>query len=103
MEASNERYKVLLDISIWYQVFSECDLVMVYVRRDRFPIWTYHNLKYKKIGPCRVLKKINDNSYDIDLKAFLDVFPIFNVSNLYTFHGEYHDDDNDDEALYWQW
>ena len=39
----------------------------------------------KKIGPCRVLKKFGENTYEIELPDGIGISPIFNVSDLYPY------------------
>jgi hypothetical protein len=46
----------------------------------------YNKLKYKKIGPCRILKKISDNAYRVELPKKFDMSPTLNVVELYEFH-----------------
>ena len=71
------------------------DLVMIYLWKEQFPRGTYHKLKYKKIGPCKFVKKTNDNVYKVDLPADIDISLVFNVSDIYIFHGENVVDDID--------
>ena len=71
---------------------------MVYLRHARFPTGTYHKLKYKKVGPFQILKKINDNDYEVYLPDNLVISPIFNVSNLYAFHGNHPELDSRDDV-----
>jgi hypothetical protein len=47
---------------------------------------THSKLNYKKIGPCRVLRKISDNAYKLEFLKDFDISPIFNVAELYEFH-----------------
>lgn len=86
LQDSNQQYKILTDVRR-PQVFNEGDFVMVYLRKDRFSRGTYHKLTYETVGPCKILKKTNDNAYKVDLPTDLAISPVFNVSYLYVFHG----------------
>jgi hypothetical protein len=42
----------------------------------------------KKIGSCRVLKKLGENAYEIELPNEIGISPTFNVSDLYPYKAE---------------
>lgn len=67
--------------------FNEGNLVIAYLLKGRYPKDTYHKFKSKMIGPCKFIKKIGGNAYLVDLPDDLNISPIFNVADLYDYHG----------------
>ncbi|KAK1604031.1 hypothetical protein QYE76_027704 [Lolium multiflorum] len=77
----NKKHKEML--------FKPGDMVWVHFRKDRFPKLRKSKLLPRGAGPYKVLAKINDNAYSIDLP--LDEFGVsnsFNVVDLTPYDGE---------------
>ena len=61
----------------------------IHLSKDRFPKDRDSKLKPRGDGPFKVLKRINNNAYIIDIPTskYL-VSPTFNVKDLSPYHGE---------------
>jgi len=68
-------------------LFELGDLVWVHLRKDRFSEQHKSKLQPRADGPFKVLHKINDNAYEIDLPSTYGVSTSFNVANLSPFFG----------------
>src|SRR3954467_350387 len=69
-------------------LFQPGDMVWVHFRKDRFPQQRKSKLQPRGAGPYKVLAKINDNAYKIDLP--IDEFGVsnsFNVADLTPYDG----------------
>jgi hypothetical protein len=71
---------------------------MAYLWKEKVPRGTYHKLNYNKINPCKILKKLNDNACTVDFPDDIDIHPMFNIYDLYIFHGDDLGDDNEAEV-----
>ena len=70
-------------------IFQPGDMVWVHFRKDRFPVQRKSKLMPRGDGPFKVLAKINDNAYKIDLPTTeFGVSNTFNVADLTPYAGE---------------
>jgi hypothetical protein len=65
--------------------FEVGDQVLAHLRKERFPRGKYKKLKLKKIGPCKILRKFDENAYEIEMLEDVGISPIFNILDLYPY------------------
>ncbi|GKC84243.1 hypothetical protein Tco_1139960, partial [Tanacetum coccineum] len=81
-----------IDIVSKQVVYKEGDLVWIHLRKERFPLDRFGKLQARADGPFRVLKRINNNAYKIELPRHYNVSATFNVADLSPYEGDSDDD-----------
>ena len=66
LEKANEKYKMEVDKHRQFKSFDVGDEVMVFISKARMQ-GGHSKLKQRKYGPYQIVKKINNNSYVVDL------------------------------------
>ena len=84
----NAKYKSYGDRGRKHIVFDVGDLVWLHLRKDRFPDLRKSKLMPRAAGPFKVLERINDNAYKLELPADYGVSPTFNIADLKPYFGE---------------
>jgi hypothetical protein len=101
LQNSGQEYKHGADQHRRQLQFEVGDLVLEHLRKERFPRGTYNKLKMNKIGPCRVLKKFGTNAYEIELPDGIEIYPIFNISDLYPYRAKETETGNEKLVIQW--
>jgi hypothetical protein len=82
IEKINERYRIAASKGRKEVKLEPDNLVWVHLRKDRFPDLRKSKLMPRAVGPFKVLEKINDNAYKLELPPEFGVSPTFNISYL---------------------
>jgi hypothetical protein len=84
----NAKYKISGDKGRKQLDFAPGDLVWLHLRKERFPDLRKSKLMHRAAGLFKVLEKINENSYKLDLLVDFGVSPTFNIAYLKPYLGE---------------
>ncbi|GKA30183.1 RNA-directed DNA polymerase [Tanacetum coccineum] len=96
----NKQYKEHADKHCKQVLYQEGDLVWIHLRKERFLAGRFRKLKPRGDGPFRVLKKINDNAYKIELPGHYNVSATFNVADLSPYKGDSDDEPDSGSSLF---
>jgi hypothetical protein len=88
IERMNPKYKISGDKGRKQLDFEPSDLVWLHLRKERFPDLRKSKLMPRVDGPFKVLQKINENAYKLDLSTDFGVSPTFNIADLNPYLGE---------------
>jgi hypothetical protein len=86
--AANAKYQVAGSKGKKHVTFESGDMVWLHLRKDHFPTLRRSKLMPRAAGPFKVLTKINDNAYILELPPEFGVFTSFNVADLKPYLGE---------------
>ncbi|GJR25118.1 putative reverse transcriptase domain-containing protein [Tanacetum coccineum] len=75
---ANSKYKQDADHKRRHVDFEESDFVWVVLTKDHFPVGEYNKLSAKKIGPLKIMEKINSNAFRLKLPSHIRCSDVFN-------------------------
>ncbi|WVZ64328.1 hypothetical protein U9M48_013864 [Paspalum notatum var. saurae] len=88
IENMDKKYKLAGSKGRKQVLFEPRDLVWLHLRKERFPNLRKSKLMPQAAGPFKVLEKINDNAYKLELPTDFGVSPTFNIADLNPYLGE---------------
>jgi hypothetical protein len=78
----NEKYRIAASKGRKEVNLEPGDLVWLHLRKERFPELRKSKLMSRAAGLFKILAKINDNAYKLELSSEFGVSPTFNISDL---------------------
>jgi hypothetical protein len=88
IEKINEKYRIAASKGHKKVKLEPDDLVWLHLRQERFSELRKSKLMSRAAGPFKILAKINDNAYKLELPPEFRVSPTFNISDLRPYLGE---------------
>jgi translation initiation factor IF-1 len=88
IEKMNEKYRIAASKGRKEVKLESGDLVWLQLRKEQFPELRKSKLIFHTIGPFKILAKINDNAYKLELPPEFGVSPSFNILDLWPYLGE---------------
>jgi hypothetical protein len=82
IEKMNEKYRIATSKVHKEVKIEPGDLVRLHLRKERFQVLRMSKLMSHVAGPFKILAKINDNAYKLELPPEFEVSPGFNISDL---------------------
>ncbi|GJX05546.1 transposon ty3-I gag-pol polyprotein [Tanacetum coccineum] len=82
---NNELLKYKREKGRKHVLFQPGDLVWLHFQKEHFPFIRCSKLSPRSDGPFKVLAKVNDNAYKIDLPGNYGVLATFNVTDLQSY------------------
>ena len=79
------KYKQAADKKSRHVEFDIGDYVWAVLTKDRFPVGEYNKLSAKKIGPVKIIEKINSNAYHLKLPTHIRTVDVFNAKHFVLF------------------
>jgi hypothetical protein len=88
IEKMNEKYHIAASKGRKEVKHESGDLVWLHLRKERFLEFRKSKLMSRAASPFKILAKINDNAYKLELPLKFEVNPSFNISDLRPYMGE---------------
>ncbi|XP_071737871.1 uncharacterized protein [Rutidosis leptorrhynchoides] len=82
IEKTNQQYKAKANQHRKQPTFIPGDLVWIHLRKERFPAKRKNKLMPRAEGPFKVLGKVGDNAYKVELPGDTAMSSTFNVGDL---------------------
>jgi hypothetical protein len=88
LRKKNEKYRIAASKDRKEVKLKPGDLVWLHLRKEQFLELRKSKLMSRVAGPFKILAKINDNAYKLELPPEFEVSPSINISDLRPYLGE---------------